>query len=98
MKAWQLTAHGAPGKVLMLRDLPDPVPGAGDVLIQSEGFGLNYADVMAVKGLYRDAPPPPCVVGYEVAGRVERSSEAVRETQLSRTIAGLVAQRPENTE
>jgi NADPH2:quinone reductase len=70
MKAWQLTAHGAPGQVLALRDLPDPVPGAGEVLIQSEGFGLNYADVMAVKGLYRDAPPPPCVVGYEVAGRV----------------------------
>ena len=77
MQAWQLTAHGAPEKVLQLRELPDPVTKPGQVLIRSEGFGLNYADVMAVKGLYRDAPPPPCVLGYEVVGRVEKCGDGV---------------------
>lgn len=43
---------------------------AGEVLIQSEAFGLNYADVMARNGLYREAPPMPCVIGYEVVGVV----------------------------
>ena len=41
-----------------------------EVLIESEAFGLNYADVMARLGLYREAPPRPCVIGYELVGRV----------------------------
>ncbi len=50
--------------------LPDPRPGAQQVLIRCEGYGLNFADVMAVRGLYREAPPLPSVLGYEVVGRV----------------------------
>ena len=42
----------------------------GEVIIKSEAFGLNYADVMARMGLYREAPPLPCVIGYEVVGVV----------------------------
>ncbi|MEO8733487.1 MAG: alcohol dehydrogenase catalytic domain-containing protein, partial [Flavobacteriales bacterium] len=86
MKAWQLTAHGDPQKVLALRELPDPSPKPGEVLIRSEGFGLNYADVMAVKGLYRDAPPPPCVIGYEIVGRVERCGEGVPSEWLGKRV------------
>ncbi|MBM3185783.1 MAG: zinc-binding dehydrogenase [Bacteroidetes bacterium] len=41
-----------------------------EVLIESEAFGLNYADVMARNGLYREAPPFPCVIGYEVVGKI----------------------------
>lgn len=41
-----------------------------EVLIESEAFGLNYADVMARNGLYREAPPMPCVIGYELVGKV----------------------------
>lgn len=82
MQVWQLTAHGSPGKALALRELPDPVPKSGQVLIRCEGFGLNFADVMAVKGLYRDAPSPPCVLGYEVVGRVEQCGDAVPQELL----------------
>ncbi len=71
MKAWILSAHGDPRKVLELREHPRPVPQANEVLIRCEGFGLNYADVMAVKGLYREAPPVPSILGYEVVGVVE---------------------------
>jgi NADPH:quinone reductase-like Zn-dependent oxidoreductase len=70
MKAWVLECHGSPQRAFALKELPDPVPATGQVLIRSEGFGLNYADVMARKGLYREAPPPPCVIGYECVGRV----------------------------
>ena len=77
MQAWVLTAHGEPRRVLSLQERPDPVPGPNDVLIRCEGFGLNYADVMAVKGLYRDAPPVPSVLGYEVVGRVESAGAQV---------------------
>ena len=89
MKAWQLTAHGEPEKVLVLRDLPDPVPGPGEVLIRSEGFGLNYADVMAVKGLYRDAPAPPSIIGYETVGRVEQCGAGVPAGLLGKRVLAM---------
>ena len=47
-----------------------PDPGPGEVLIEVRAAGVNFADVLARKGLYRDAPPFPCTVGYEVAGEV----------------------------
>jgi NADPH:quinone reductase-like Zn-dependent oxidoreductase len=58
--------------VLEVRDGPEPAPGPGQALIRVRASGVNFADVMARLGLYPDAPPRPCVVGYEVAGTVER--------------------------
>jgi NADPH2:quinone reductase len=55
-----------------LREIDIPEPKPGEVLLEVEAFGLNYADVMARKGLYRDAPPLPCVLGYEVVGRISK--------------------------
>ena len=71
MKAWTLARHGTPHRSLTLGEHEVPRPKAGEVLIRCEGFGLNYADVMAVKGLYREAPPLPSILGYEVVGHVE---------------------------
>lgn len=70
MKAWVLIGHGDPERCLRLEERPQPVPGPSQVLIRSEGFGLNHADTMAVRGLYRDAPPIPSVLGYETVGRI----------------------------
>jgi NADPH2:quinone reductase len=89
MKAWILTAHGEPARALSLQQRPDPAPKAGQVLIRCEGFGLNYADVMAVKGLYRDAPPPPCVLGYEVVGRVEGPGDGVPAELLGKRVVAM---------
>ena len=57
-------------EVLVVREAPDPAPGAGEVLIAVEAAGVNFADVLARQGLYPDAPPLPAVVGYEVGGTV----------------------------
>ncbi len=70
MKSIWIARHGAP-EVLELRDAPDPTPGPGEVRVRVRAAGLNFADVMARLGLYPDAPKPPCVVGYEVAGEVD---------------------------
>lgn len=69
MRAVVITKHGPP-EVLQVQERPDPAPGAGEVLIDVHAAGINFADVMARLGLYPDAPKPPCVVGYEVAGTI----------------------------
>ncbi len=89
MQAWVLTAHGEPRRVLSLQQRPDPVPGPHQVLIRCEGFGLNYADVMAVKGLYRDAPPVPSVLGYEVVGRIESAGAEVPKELLGKRVVAM---------
>jgi NADPH:quinone reductase-like Zn-dependent oxidoreductase len=71
-----ISKAGAP-EVLQLREAPDPEAGPGTVRIRVKAAGVNFADVMARMGLYPDAPPLPCVVGYEVAGVVDRVGSGV---------------------
>ena len=47
------------------------------MLVDVRAAGVNFADHMARQGLYDDAPDPPCVIGYEVAGVVEAVGEGV---------------------
>jgi synaptic vesicle membrane protein VAT-1 len=64
-------------EVLEVRETDDPEPGPGEVRIRVAATGVNFADVMARMGLYPDAPPIPCVVGYEVAGTIDATGEGV---------------------
>lgn len=68
--------HGPPD-VFEMRERPDPVPGDGDLRIRVRAAGINFADVLSRLGLYPDAPKPPMVVGYEVAGVVDAPGSAV---------------------
>lgn len=70
MRQTWVTRHGGP-EVLQVREAADPAVGEGEVRIRVAASGVNFADVLARIGLYPDAPKPPCVLGYEVAGEVE---------------------------
>ncbi len=88
MRALVITENGAPD-VLRVEQRPDPVPGPGEVRIEVRAAGVNFADLMARVGIYPDAPKPPSVVGYEVAGEVDSLGEGVDEVQIGdRVIAG----------
>lgn len=76
MRQVWITETGQPD-VLAVREAPDPVPSAGQVRIRVARAGVNFADIMARRGLYPDAPKLPCVVGYEVAGTVDAVGEGV---------------------
>ncbi len=76
-------------EVLEVRDAPDPKCGDREVLVDVKAAGVNFADVMARMGLYPDAPPLPCVVGYEVAGIVRAVGGSVREFQPGQRVVGL---------
>ncbi len=71
MRQVWITKAGPP-EVLQVREAPDPEPGPGEVRVRVKAAGINFADLMARVGLYPDAPKVPCVVGYEVAGVVDR--------------------------
>lgn len=70
MRQMVIARHGPPD-VFELRDAAEPVPRDGEVRIRVRAAGVNFADVLARIGVYPDAPPPPVVVGYEVAGVVD---------------------------
>jgi NADPH:quinone reductase-like Zn-dependent oxidoreductase len=76
MKQVWITAKGAP-ETLQLRQAPDPQAGSGQLRIRVAFAGINFADIQARMGQYPDAPPVPCVVGYEVSGVVDQVGAGV---------------------
>jgi NADPH:quinone reductase-like Zn-dependent oxidoreductase len=76
MRQVVIPRFGAPD-VLELREAPDPSPGDGEIRIRVRAIGINFADILARLGLYPDAPTPPMVVGYEVAGRIDAVGRTV---------------------
>src|SRR5581483_8215924 len=89
MRAVVQTGVGGP-EVLQVQERPDPPVGPGEVRIAVRAAGINFADTMARVGLYPDAPKPPCVLGYEVAGEVESVGEEVESVSPGdRVVAGV---------
>ncbi len=76
MKAVLVTRLGGP-EVLEVRDVPEPQPGPGEVIVRVEAVGINFADTMSTQGSYSGTPPPPFVTGREFAGVVEGTGERV---------------------
>jgi NADPH:quinone reductase-like Zn-dependent oxidoreductase len=88
VKALVQTGNGG-YDVLQVQERPDPPVGPGEVRIAVRAAGLNFADTMARVGLYPDAPKPPCVMGYEVAGTIESVGAGVEGREIGdRVIAG----------
>ena len=88
MRQIYITGHGGPEK-LQLRESADPLPQAGEVRIRVRASGINFADILARKGLYPDAPKLPCVVGYEVSGVVDAVGPGVAEDWQGRAVFAL---------
>ena len=84
MKQIFIVGHGGPEK-LQLRESPDPSPGAGEIRIRVKASRINFADILARRGLYPDSPKIPCVVGYEVSGTVDETGPGVNQCWLGKT-------------
>jgi NADPH:quinone reductase-like Zn-dependent oxidoreductase len=88
VRALVITQHGSP-EVLKVLDRPDPEAGPGEVRIAVKAAGVNFSDLLARTGMYPDAPKPPSVIGYEVAGDVESVGDGVEDLKPGdRVIAG----------
>ncbi len=69
MKALVCEAYG-PVENLVYRDMPDPVPGAGEIRVAIEAIGVNFPDGLLVEGKYQAKPQVPFMPGGEFAGQV----------------------------
>jgi NADPH:quinone reductase-like Zn-dependent oxidoreductase len=76
MRQAVIPRHGSPD-VFVIREGPDPTPSASELRIRVRAAGINFADVLSRLGLYPDAPKPPMVVGYEVAGTIDEIGSEV---------------------
>jgi NADPH2:quinone reductase len=68
MHAIRCDRFGGP-EVLRLVEVPEPVPGEGQLLVEVSAAGVNFADTSRIAGSYRPAPELPFVPGTEVVGR-----------------------------
>jgi NADPH2:quinone reductase len=62
---------------LSVQNMPDPTVKAGQTLVQVHAGGVNFADIMTMKGGYPGTPAPPLIVGREFSGVEEVSSRRV---------------------
>jgi NADPH2:quinone reductase len=76
MKALLSRAPGGP-ETLELTDLPDPVPGPGQLLVRVKACAINYPDVLIIEDKYQFRPERPFAPGGEIAGVVEAVGEGV---------------------
>ncbi|MCB1022709.1 MAG: NADPH:quinone oxidoreductase family protein, partial [Acidobacteria bacterium] len=70
MQAWQVTQLGSPDE-MTLAEVPDPVPGPGEVLVANHAAGVNFFDTLEIAGKYQVRPAFPFTPGGELAGVVE---------------------------
>lgn len=90
MRAISITSPGGPD-VLRVIDAPDPVPAAGEVLIDVAAAGLNRADLLQRQGLYPPPPGAPEYPGLECSGRIAALGEGVNGFQVGDEVCALLA-------
>ena len=76
MRALLCKQYGPP-ETLLIEELPDPVAGPGEVLVDVKAAGINFPDVLVIAGTYQVKIPPPFVPGNEAAGIVEAVGDGV---------------------
>jgi putative PIG3 family NAD(P)H quinone oxidoreductase len=90
MHAVVITEPGGP-EVLRWLEVPDPVPGSGEVVIEITASGVNRADLMQREGHYPPPPGAPPYLGLECSGRVRSVGEGVTGWRPGDEVCALLA-------
>ena len=62
---------------LRVEDVPEPVPGPGELLVRVRACAINYPDVLIIEDKYQLKPTRPFAPGGEIAGEVLAAGEGV---------------------
>ncbi|HTB74191.1 MAG TPA: NADPH:quinone oxidoreductase family protein [Polyangiaceae bacterium] len=88
MKALVCHAYG-PVDSLVLEEVPDPKPVAGEVLVGVRACGINFPDLLVVQGKYQFKPAMPFSPGGEVAGVVEAVGSGVSDVKVGDRVVAM---------
>ena len=89
MRAMLVKQFGAPEQ-MSLEDLPTPVPGQGEVLIDARAIGVNFPDLLVIEGTYQILPELPFSPGKEVAGVVRAVGPGVASPNVGERVTAQV--------
>ncbi|PCI52695.1 MAG: NADPH:quinone oxidoreductase [Alphaproteobacteria bacterium] len=78
----------APLQDLVYTDVPEPIAGPGEVVIDIHASGVNFPDGLVVQGLYQIKPSLPFIPGTEVAGRISALGEGVTDFNVGDRVIG----------
>lgn len=86
MKALLCEALG-PAETLVIRDLPEPEPGPGEIAIRVTAAALNFFDTLVIQGRYQVKPPLPFSPSAECAGVVSALGQGVTGWRVGERVA-----------
>ncbi len=89
MRAIVIEEKGGP-EVLVVREVPDPVPGPEEILVDIATSAINRADLLQRRGMYPGPPGAHEIPGLEFAGRVAAVGERVAEHAVGDAVMGIV--------
>jgi len=84
MRAMQITELGKP---LEMRNVVMPKPSGDEVLVRTQTCGLNFGDLLVVKGTYQEKPTLPATIGMELCGVVEDVGPNVKGLSVGQRVA-----------
>ena len=84
MRAYHKPAPDAPASVMQI---DRPQPGPGQIGVRIAACGLNFADLLMLKGQYQDTPAAPFTLGMEVAGTVEALGDGLASPAIGTRVA-----------
>jgi NADPH:quinone reductase-like Zn-dependent oxidoreductase len=84
-----VTAYGGP-EVMKYQDMPDPAPGAGEVLVKVAGIGINPEDMLERNGAIKDRWQLhfPAIIGLDVSGTVAATGDGVTDLTVGERVCG----------
>lgn len=80
------------GQTPQLSDIAAPMPGPGELRVRIAACGLNFADLLMLKGQYQDTPPTPFTMGMEVSGVVDALGPGVTSPAIGTRVAVFAGQ------
>lgn len=81
MKAIVCTSYGPPSNLKFL-EVPDPLIGDQEVLVEVKACGVNFPDTLIVQGLYQSRPQCPFIPGRDIAGVVIEKGKNVKNIDI----------------
>ncbi|QXQ07985.1 NADPH:quinone oxidoreductase family protein [Sphingosinicellaceae bacterium] len=89
MKAVLCVEHGPPEK-LVVRDVPTPEPGRGQVRIKVHAAGVNFPDTLIIQNLYQFKPALPFTPGGEAAGVIDAVGEGIEDLKVGDRVVAMI--------